>query len=68
MEHYRVQARVHLDRIYRNIERTKQIINPDTKIVAIVKADAYGHGAVPVAKILEPLVAGYGVAMVEEGI
>ncbi len=68
VEHYRVQARVHLDRIYRNIERTKQIINPDTKIVAIVKADAYGHGAVPVAKILEPLVAGYGVAMVEEGI
>jgi alanine racemase len=40
----------------------------DVAIIAVVKADAYGHGAVPVARVLEGLgVWGFGVATVEEG-
>ena len=66
-EFYRVHADVHLDRIYNNIKRTKEKIVPGTKIMAIIKADGYGHGAVPVAKILDPLVDAYGIAILEEG-
>lgn len=36
--------------------------------MAIVKADAYGHGALPVAKALEPIVDAYGVATIEEAV
>ncbi len=40
-----------------------------TEVLAIVKANAYGHGAITAAKTLEPLgVAYFGVALVEEGI
>lgn len=39
------------------------------RVMAMVKADAYGHGAVPVAKTLESCgVAAFGVATVEEGV
>ena len=39
-----------------------------TKILAVVKADAYGHGAVPVAKVLGPLCAFFGVSSVSEAL
>ena len=67
-EYYRVQAEIDLDAICRNIQNTKKIIKPGTKVMAIVKADGYGHGAVPVAKALSSLVDAYGVAIVEEGV
>lgn len=67
-EYYRVQAEIDLDAICRNIQNTRKILKPETKIMAIIKADAYGHGSVAVAKALEPLVDAYGVAIVEEGI
>ena len=41
----------------------------DQKIYAVVKADAYGHGAVPVAKALSELGAdGFAVATFEEAV
>lgn len=41
----------------------------DTRIMAVVKADGYGHGAVEVSKqVLESGAAALGVALVEEGI
>ena len=42
--------------------------NRDIGIMGIVKADGYGHGAVPVAKTIEPYVAGYGVATIDEAL
>ncbi len=60
---------INLDALTRNFHQICQIIAPPTKILAIIKADAYGHGAVPVAQTLEPLgVYGFGVASVLEGI
>ncbi|WDS37752.1 alanine racemase [Pseudoxanthomonas sp.] len=38
------------------------------KAVAIIKADAYGHGAVRCARALEPLADAFGVACIEEAI
>ena len=45
--YYRVEADINLDAIYKNIINIKEIINPSTKIMVVVKAGAYGHGAVP---------------------
>lgn len=39
---------------------------PQANVLAMVKADAYGHGAVEVAKALEPQVAKFGVCCLEE--
>lgn len=68
MEYYRVHADVNLDAIYRNIQETRKRIKPDTKLMVIIKADGYGHGAVPVAKVLDQIVDAFGIAIIEEGI
>jgi alanine racemase len=44
-----------------------QSLAPDCKVMAIVKADAYGHGAVPVARCLESADA-LGVARIDEAV
>ena len=67
-EYYRVQANINLDAICNNIKNAKKNLKEGTKIMAIIKADAYGHGAVPVAKALNELVAAYGIAIIEEGV
>lgn len=40
---------VHLDELQRNIESVRAVLRPDTAILFVVKANAYGHGLVPVA-------------------
>lgn len=64
----RVYAAVDLDAVIYNMEQMKQNIAPDTKIMGILKADGYGHGAVRIGMELERLsyVFGYGVATAEE--
>ena len=64
----RVWAKIDLDAVTFNIESIKQRINKDTKIIAVIKADGYGHGAVPIAKLLEgdTGVWGYAVATAQE--
>ncbi len=69
MKHYdRVWAEVDLDAIAENIETIKKLIKPETKIIPVIKTDGYGHGAAPIARILEheEQVWGYGVATAEE--
>ena len=62
----RAYAKIHLDRIRQNMEAIKANLDPDTPIIGVVKADGYGHGAVPVSKAIEPYVEGYAVAAAEE--
>ena len=66
-EYYRIYAEINLDNICDNIKKARKNIQKDTKIMAVIKADGYGHGAVPIAKVLNSLVDSYGVAIVEEG-
>lgn len=66
--YYRVYAKIDLDTISENIKAAKNTLKNGTKIMAIIKADGYGHGAVPIARELNDLVDAYGVAIVEEGI
>lgn len=66
----RVYAAVDLDALKANVDAIKHCISPDTQIMAVIKADGYGHGAVPIAKELENIdcVFGYGVATDEEAL
>lgn len=67
-EYYRVKADIDLDAIHENVVNAKALTKPGTKLMAIIKADAYGHGAVMVAHTLEDVADAYGVAILEEGI
>lgn len=68
--YYRVQARVDLNAIQHNLLEVRKKLNDDTKLMVILKADAYGHGAVPIAKGLDEtgMIDAYGVAIIEEAI
>ncbi len=48
----RIWAEVNLDAIENNIKLIRKTVNKNSIVMAIVKADAYGHGAVTVAKTL----------------
>lgn len=43
-------------------------LSPNAQNMAVVKANAYGHGAVPVARALQDLVPAFGVACIEEAL
>ncbi len=52
-----------------NIQEIKKILSKKTKIMAVVKANAYGHGDLLIAKELERIgIEDFAVATVEEGI
>ena len=55
----RTWAEVDLDALAHNYELIRRHVGGNTKLLGIIKADAYGHGAVPVAKELEALGASY---------
>ncbi len=62
-------AEVDLDALTHNVQQIRRHLKENVEILAVVKADAYGHGAEAVAK--ELALAGvslFGVACVEEGI
>ncbi len=66
----RTAAIIDLSAIEDNCLGVRRMVGNEVKICAVVKADAYGHGAVPVSRLLEDknLVEYFGVGMVEEGI
>ena len=69
IEYERVIAEINLDNIAYNVSNIRKNINEKTKIMAIVKADAYGHGAVEVAKTALYNGANWlGVAIIDEAI
>lgn len=66
----RVYARIDLDAIAYNMEQMKQRIDGHTQIMAVIKTDAYGHGAVQVAQMLEKYdyIWGFAVATLDEAV
>src|SRR3990172_10619353 len=63
------QAEVSLDAIARNFERIRERVGRRVHVMGVVKADAYGHGALPVARALVEAGASWlGVALPEEGV
>jgi len=60
---------INLSSLKANYQSIGEKIKPSTKIMAVVKADAYGHGLVPIARELMRLkVPALGVGSIEEGI
>ncbi|MEZ3464694.1 MAG: alanine racemase, partial [Lachnospiraceae bacterium] len=59
---------IDLDALQFNIESIKNSIDKAAKIIAVIKTDGYGHGAIQIARILEEeeQVWGYAVATAEE--
>ncbi len=68
-KHYeRIYAAIDLDAISHNMDRISQKLSSETKIISVVKTDGYGHGAVPIARELEPkkYMFGFATATAEE--
>ncbi|MGH9804450.1 MAG: alanine racemase, partial [Candidatus Acidiferrales bacterium] len=62
-------AEINLRQLQENFRLVRSHVGTDRKVLAVVKADAYGHGAVPVARALAEAGVDYlGVAAVNEGI
>lgn len=68
-EYNRVYAKIDMDAAAYNMEQMKKRIGGGARLIAVVKTDAYGHGAVPLAEVFEKLdyVWGYAVASLDEG-
>lgn len=64
----RFYAKVELNNIGRNVDVVRENIPDETMIMAIVKANAYGHGAVNVAHYLSGRVDWFGVATLDEAV
>ena len=47
-----VWAEINLDNLAHNMRETRRIVNKDTKITAVIKADGYGHGAISIGQTL----------------
>ena len=57
MDSYRrAYAKVDLDAIKHNLMITKQALKENMKLAAVVKADGYGHGSVPVSLHIKDIV------------
>ncbi len=67
-EFSRVYAQIDLGAIKYNLESMRKNIPDGTKMMAVIKTDAYGHGAVRIAKMLEEIdyIWGYATATAEE--
>lgn len=66
----RVKAVISLDAIEQNFREMRKNIAEDTMMIAVVKADAYGHGAVPIAHLIEgyDYIWGFAAATAEEAV
>lgn len=64
----RTYAAVDLDAILSNMQSMHAHVAEGTRMIAVIKTDGYGHGAIPIARMLEPydFMYGFAVATVEE--
>lgn len=61
------QAIIHADAIINNFEYLNGLA-PESQSMVVIKADAYGHGAVNIAQILKGIAPAFAVAITEEAI
>ena len=69
MSNKRLYAEINLRDVVSNLHIIRKLTAPQAKIMAVVKADAYGHGIIPISKTAAANGADYlGVAIYEEGL
>ena len=66
--YFRTEAQISLDAIEFNYSNTRKKLPEGTKLLGVIKADAYGHGAVEIGKFLDDKCDFFGVACVEEAL
>jgi alanine racemase len=60
---------IHLDHLAHNLKEIRRKVGPSPEILGVVKADGYGHGALPIVRTLKKNgVSSFGVATLEEAI
>ena len=66
----RIYAKIDLDAVRHNLDAIHKLTRPDTQVIAVIKTDAYGHGARQIAAELEPAgcLYGFAVATAEEAL
>lgn len=64
----RSEIKVHLSKLENNLRSIKSRLKTGVKVMAVIKDDAYGHGAIPVAKHLADNVDWFCVATLDEAI
>ncbi len=65
---FRTEAAIDLDALDYNFDNTRKKLPDSVKLLCVIKADAYGHGAVAFAKHLDDKCDFFGVACIEEAI
>jgi alanine racemase len=66
---FRSYVLVSRDQIARNYRNVQSVVGPDVEVTAVVKADAYGHGAIEIARVLVAEGARWlAVSSVDEGV
>ena len=69
MDDLPVWAEIDLEAIAHNVREVRRLTNPEARVMAVVKANAYGHGAIQVAPVaLENGADFLGVARAHEGV
>ena len=71
MKHYlRICAEINLNAVAYNFKSMKDRLAPGTKMIAVVKTDGYGHGAIPIARMVQEYsyIWGFAVATIEEAV
>lgn len=66
--YFRTQAAIDLDAIEYNYNSVRAKLPENVKILGVIKADAYGHGAVELGKFLDNKCDFFGVACIEEAV
>ncbi len=70
-KYHRVYAEIDLDQFEKNLDAIEEKLSPDSRLIAVVKADGYGHGATELCQeVLEKRdrVAGYATASLDEAV
>lgn len=65
---FRTEAAIDLDAAEHNFNVTRAKLPKNVKLLCVIKADAYGHGAVPFAEMFDSKADFFGVACIEEAI
>lgn len=67
-ENGRITAYIHMDAIAENFRLMKENLREGTRMIAVIKTDGYGHGAVPIARMAEEYdyIWGFAVAAASE--
>ena len=65
----RTWAVIDLDALKENYEKLRRRVGPEVKFLGVVKADAYGHGAIQVSRVLQESGADYlAVSSIDEAV